>query len=359
MNLIARAVLLFGITLQCTWSTGKHGNVLSDIQNVHSSVLLELYNKSQQNDNVVVSGLGMATVLYMAAYSDKENLDKLQYFSNLPQESGFQFTNTLELRPGVQLVEAYEQWLSKTFKATSVVHARFPGITWINNIKLDFTWKTPFDSSATREYSFTLADKSTVMVPYMIQHTNFRVYKDDGIEAVKLDYQPVDGKRYAALIMKPSSVRDASADGDLKRLMELHLVQDVNERLNDKNSLKYMEIHLPKFKIEADNDDLHRLQTRFIVEKLRSLDLDRIQVRGLGGIDSIKFRQTISMDVDEHGTKAECRTSLSVTDGMPKRTVFDSPFVFHVIDSDTGLPILSAIVRNPLQGSAKPRALLL
>jgi serpin B len=216
----------------------------------------------------------------------------------------------------------------------------------VNALYFNGEWMDPAAEDLTAPAGFTTADGSAVQADMMTfnQIGGGYLSTGDGTEGALLRY---GSGRFALLAVMPAGGVDAVEwDGaTLARWLD----QTV-----DKPSGK-LTVELPKW--EADSGKLD------LIPVLRAAGLDtafddRADLTGItaaGGIHISSVAHRAVVKVDEKGTEAAAVTGISVslTAASPEEAVsvtFDRPFVYSVVDTETGRPLFLGVVNDPTAG---------
>lgn len=212
----------------------------------------------------------------------------------------------------------------------------------LNAIYLKATWANQFSPTNTKDAPFNLQNGQTTVVPFMSKKNSEETYLHaDGVEGVILPYD--DGKlSFVALLPEDFASFVSSLDGDLW-----------NTLLASKSQAK-MNLKLPRFSISQDTE----LNSMLIALGIRDLfsadcaDLHGLLEDATLGIYVERAFQKAKIEVGEEGTVAAAVTGMT-TKAMAKPTqaeidlTFDRPFVYAVIDNDSGIPLFLGTVTNP------------
>lgn len=215
----------------------------------------------------------------------------------------------------------------------------------INAVYFNAKWQNPFSKDATSQKLFTCSNGVAVGADFMGSYMKQRSYvKSDKVEGILLPY---DDGRTALLAIRPT---DGSSAAELaKSLTEDSLKEYINSA---KGTL--MNFSMPVFSAES-RIDLNSSLSAMGITKI--FDPDNADFTRLGDIgDQSVFisslLQKAKIIVDEEGTEAAAvteatfgTTSMPTTD--PVELHLDSPFVYAIVQLDTGLPIFLGVLNNP------------
>lgn len=212
----------------------------------------------------------------------------------------------------------------------------------LNAIYLKATWANQFSPSNTKDAPFNLLSGQQTVVPFMAKKNSEETYLHaDGVEGVLLPYD--DGKlSFVALLPEDYSSFVSSLDADLW-----------NTLLASKQQAT-MNLKLPRFTISQDTE----LNPMLIALGIRDLfsadcaDLHGLLADETLGIYVDRAFQKAKIEVGEEGTVAAAVTGMTTRAmARPSQTernlTFDRPFVYAVIDNESGIPLFLGTVTNP------------
>ncbi len=207
----------------------------------------------------------------------------------------------------------------------------------INAVAFDAKWETEFNKDMTVKADFTAIDNTTQEVDMMRSFEESALYmKDDNAEGI---YKYYKDRKYAFVAMLPDenvSVNDYIAGMTAEKLNGLL----ANPRK------EYASVEMPKFSYDFDtllNGTLRSMGMPSAFDR-ESADFSNM-VSGLDGPTYIsRVIHKTHIDVDEGGTKAAAVTAVEMTnDSVPmmpeKEVVFDRPFAYFIIDTETNIPV--------------------
>jgi serpin B len=213
-------------------------------------------------------------------------------------------------------------------------------LTLVNAVYLLADWSLPFTADATADGPFTLADGSTVTVPFMSQQETFPYAEGDGWQAVQLPYA---GDQLAMLVLVPESgglgvLEDALASG---------FVDEAVAALGD----RLVALSLPKWDTES------KLQLRAALSELGmpTAFTDAADFSGMTADAELSIQDVVhqaNITVDEKGTEAAAATGVvvgvtSAPVDEPVAVTVDRPFVFALRDVETGAILFLGRVVDP------------
>lgn len=207
-----------------------------------------------------------------------------------------------------------------------------------NAIYFNAAWRFPFNEDATRDGPFTLLDGSQVTVPLMRQN-GARVLYAEGpdYQAIALPYA---GDAVQMLIILPETGQfDA---------VEAALSADVLNQVRNQTQLRDVSLTMPRFEFDTDLD-LSQLLTEMGLIKPFTGAADFSGIVDGGGlfISDALHRGTIT--VDEEGTEAAAVTVIVLAESMLEtaEVTLDRPFIFAIMDQQTGTILFLGRVLNP------------
>lgn len=211
-----------------------------------------------------------------------------------------------------------------------------------NAIYLKAKWADPFEQHATWSSPFECLDGSRRDVPTMAHMSQYRCARTADFELLRKPYR---GGGLEMLIVLPAAgrfevVRDRLAYGalDVARLAASPLLTT---------------LFLPKFSIESapEVDPLIRARGAEAIYSQSAADVSAMTPDARNPGEEIFVSHTAHrarIDVDEEGTEAAAATVVEMLAGAapPKPYVFrvDRPFLYFVIDCETGTPLFSGQV---------------
>ena len=206
----------------------------------------------------------------------------------------------------------------------------------INAVSFDAKWETEFDKDMTVKADFTAIDNTTQEVDMMQNQESALYLRDENAEGI---YKYYKGKRYAFVAMLPDegiSVND---------YIEGMTAEKLNGLLGNSEK-EIASVVIPKFSYDFDtllNGTLSEMGMPSAFDN-KTADFSNM-VSGIDGHTYIsRVIHKTHIDVDEGGTKAAAVTAVeAAADSLPilpeKEVVFNRPFVYFIIDTETNIPI--------------------
>ena len=211
----------------------------------------------------------------------------------------------------------------------------------VNALVFDARWEEPYESADVRKGLFTDANGAQWNVPMM--HSEEHFYLEDGGATGFLKFY--EGGEYAFVALLPKegiSLRDYAATLTGARLRELLTgAEDV-----------LVLASMPKFETEYDVELGGVLQQLGMTDAFREelADLSGLGTCGDSGLYISRVLHKTYIRVAEQGTRAAAATTVEVSvkgaqQLPPHKTVtLDRPFLYLLIDVQTGLPIFMGSV---------------
>lgn len=212
----------------------------------------------------------------------------------------------------------------------------------INAIYFKGDWKEQFSANKTRKMEFNAPD-GKVETDFMNRRGNIDYLKLNDITGVVLPYLD---EQFAFVGLLPA---EGQAPKDL--INDLSAL-DLTMLLKNKE-IKNIELSLPKFESSYEDslkNELSNLGMDIAFEPYNAdFSVMREDLKKDLYIGDVKQKTYIK--VDEKGTEASAVTSVEMnTTSMPvelPKVVFDRPFVYGIIDVETGIPLFIGIMENP------------
>jgi len=212
-------------------------------------------------------------------------------------------------------------------------------LTLVNAIYLKAPWQTPFQPSATRPGTFTLADGSTVEVPMMAARTSLPYAAGNGWQAVELPYI---GHALALTVIMPDDL--AAFESSLTADQLAAIIEDLGEY--------NVTLTFPKFGIETKA----MLAALLAALGMPSAFDGRADFSGITTAEALLISDVVhqaNIDVDEKGTEAAAATAVVMRGGAAPQSVtlhVDRPFLFALRDVPTGAVLFLGRVLDPSVG---------
>ncbi|MGE5221341.1 MAG: serpin family protein, partial [Omnitrophica WOR_2 bacterium] len=210
-----------------------------------------------------------------------------------------------------------------------------------NAIYFKAAWESPFTKESTSDKTFHLADGSAVDVPMMYQgNAHLEYAKEAGYQAVGLPYV---GDQVKMVAVMPDEGKFQAFESGLTAAQLNGIFQSLQGQTID--------LSMPKFKFETEFDLGKTLTT---LGMANAFNPDQADFSGMDGrkdlyISAVLHKAYIA--VDENGTEAAAATGVAIgvtaiQANIPQVTL-DRPFLFFIIDQETGTVLFAGKVMNP------------
>jgi serpin B len=207
-----------------------------------------------------------------------------------------------------------------------------------NAIYFKAAWLYNFEKGATFDETFHLLDGSEVQVPTMHQAKMLNYASGSGWRAVELPYE---GDRASMLVIVPDDLEEYEQNFSGEQLAEI--VKSMQP--------EQLELSLPKFSYDSSFSLVDALS---VLGMPAAFDPDAADFSGITGQRDLFISDVLHkafVDVNEDGTEAAAATGLimSVTSAMadPVRMAVDRPFLFVILDKDSGALLFVGRVLDP------------
>jgi serpin B len=224
--------------------------------------------------------------------------------------------------------------------------AREAVLALINTLYFKAKWLDPFDANDTYESEFIKKDGSRVSVPFLNEYRCDRDYINmDGTEGV---LRPYDDGKTAFLALRATDGRSA------QELAET-LDADTLARYIASAKETYMTLSMPKFTLDYGMT-MNSVLGAMGLKRAFDRDLAEFGIMGKSGLGNVYISQVLQkvrIAVNEKGTEAAAATIVEMTAGAampleePVVLTLDSPFVYAVVDLDTGIPLFIGCMDDP------------
>ena len=207
-----------------------------------------------------------------------------------------------------------------------------------NAVYFKASWSKPFDERSTADAPFSLAGGSTIDVPMMNQTEFFNYAATEGCRAVELNYAAGNA---SMLILLP--------DGDIEEFQQgfsADMLQTIRRRLSSCN----VTLSMPKFEFSRSMP-LSRLLRELGMESAFGRGADFSGFTGSPDLFISEVLHKAFVKVDEAGTEAAAATAvimaLTAIPQEPLQMIIDSPFMFFILDRESGSILFMGRVMDP------------
>jgi serpin B len=202
-------------------------------------------------------------------------------------------------------------------------------------------WQTQFDKKLTTPDDFHI-DKTRSIRVQMMQQCNkeFPYYEDENFQIVKIPYEC---KNLSMLILLPRKI-----DSEIPKIPDYETLKTFYKALVNQK----LDLYLPKFKIEATYDLVKPLRNLGLKSAFNPMSADFSGITGSRDLFISKAIQKSFVEVNEEGTEAAAVTGIvmRITAARPDvKKIFkaDHPFIFLIIEENTGLIVFAGKVVQP------------
>ena len=216
----------------------------------------------------------------------------------------------------------------------------------LNALYMKAEWAHKFDAESTYDREFTKADGSAVTVPFMNMYEAYESYiKTEDAEGIMLPY---DDGRLAFIALKPDS-------GDARGYAASLTGAKLKELIAAAKADTFVTVNMPKFSTGYSVYLTDALKAMGMTDAFDPFLADLSGAgRGVDGPLYISYVfQRVKVDVDEEGTEAAAVTEIATAEGCalpaeePIVLTFDKPFVYAIVDTETGVPLFAGVMENP------------
>lgn len=216
----------------------------------------------------------------------------------------------------------------------------------LNALYMKAEWAHKFDAESTYDREFTKSDGSAVTVPFMNMYEAYESYiKTEDAEGIMLPY---DDGRLAFIALKPDS-------GDARGYAASLTGAKLKELIAAAKADTFVTVNMPKF---STGYSVYLTDALKAMGMTDAFDPDLADLTGAGrGVDGPLYIsyvfQRVKVDVDEEGTEAAAVTEIATAEGCalpadePIVLTFDKPFVYAIVDTETGVPLFAGVMENP------------
>ena len=213
----------------------------------------------------------------------------------------------------------------------------------INAIYFNGKWQYQFDPSKTVSTPFTLAGGQTVSVPMMKMKEKFAYSEQTGYKALKMPYGR--GKFQMVILLPDQGTTTTTIAVQLDRTKWEALTASLNTPVE-------IDIWFPKFQYSWDIEFNQVLSSLGMAVAFSANDADFSKINTDYKLFISKVKQKTFIKVDEEGTEAAAVTSVGISmTAMPANPLefhANRPFLYTIIEEDTGAILFIGKVENPL-----------
>ncbi len=216
-----------------------------------------------------------------------------------------------------------------------------------NAIYFKGTWVKQFDANETTEEVFRVAPNETVQVQMMQRTDEDAVYgyaETGTLQVLEMPYAHGDGAELSMLVLLPKEDNLTAAE----EALDAETVANLRESLVRER----VRVFFPKFTLETE----YSLPPTLAAMGMPTAFSGDADLSGMDGTDMLFISKVVHkafVDVNEEGTEAAAATgvvvnlkSAPVEDTVPEFRA-DHPFVFLIVEKDSGTILFAGRVVNP------------
>ena len=212
----------------------------------------------------------------------------------------------------------------------------------VNAVAFDAKWQSPYDKYSVQEGTFKAADGSERKVDFM--YSEEHAYLEDENAAGFLKYYEGGRYAFAALLPREGMTVDeylATLDG---AALQALLAEPRYETVYTS---------LPKFESEWSGELSELLESLGMTAAFdaRQADFTDLGVSTAGNVHITRVLHKTYISVAEDGTRAGAATAVEMCDEAaienPKQVYLDRPFVYMLVDCETGIPFFIGTMADP------------
>jgi serpin B len=216
-------------------------------------------------------------------------------------------------------------------------------LTWLvitNAIYFKGTWVEQFDPAETAEEEFRVAPNETVLVPTMHGDAVYPYAETEALRVLEMPYAHGNGTELAMLVLLPKEDCLTAAE----EALDAERLAGLRESLVSQN----VRVFFPKFTLETG----YPLPGVLAAMGMPTAFSDAADLSGMDGTRDLfvtgAFHKAF-VDVSEEGTEAAAATGVIGGGGRNAAPVFraDHPFVFLIVEKDSGTVLFIGRVVNP------------
>ena len=214
----------------------------------------------------------------------------------------------------------------------------------IDAIYFNGSWQQAFKASDTHNDVFHLANGSTLSTPFMKQQTTVRKSTNSSFSIIELPYG--GGKSYSMYIVLPAS--QPQAINAFAAQMTTDLLTGAIGKMDTVNT----EIDIPKWEYSYAIDDMRPAlsQLGMGIAFGGTADFSKIYDPAQIQVNISKAIHKTYIKVNEEGTEAAAATVIGIgltAVASPPVVKIDRPFLYSIIEKQTGTILFVGIVNNP------------
>lgn len=215
-----------------------------------------------------------------------------------------------------------------------------------NAIYFKGTWVKQFDENKTANLHFWKGPGESVLVPMMQRTDEEAIYgyaETDDLQVLEMPYAHENGAGLSMLVILPDEIEAAEESLDAQKIDDLR--QSLTERR--------VNVYFPKFSLETT----YPLAGTLAAMGMPTAFADAADLSGMDGTQNLFVSRVVHkafVDVNEEGTEAAAATGVIINlktslegDETPTFRA-DHPFIFAILDNDTGTILFMGRVVDPV-----------
>ena len=215
----------------------------------------------------------------------------------------------------------------------------------INAVYFKSDWQTEFNKNNTRDRTFNTPD-GTIETPFMHRLDRMTYFSINKATGVALPYADQKFAYFALLPDKEMTPREWLAEQDQSLFNDL-------ARLMAKKPKYTVQLAMPKFEVHYEDSLLNELTElgMGIAFDPYQADFSQMNEQHTKDLYISEVKHKTFIRVDEKGTEASAATSVEVrvtsAPQFDKELTLDRPFLYGIMDLQTGMPLFVGIMENP------------
>ena len=216
-----------------------------------------------------------------------------------------------------------------------------------NAIYFKGTWVKQFDPAETTEEAFRIAQDETVQVQMMHRTDEDAIYgytETGTLQVLRMPYAHGNGTELSMLVLLPKEDNLTAAE----EVLDVGTLTGIRDSLTDRR----VRVVFPKFTLETE----YSLPQALAAMGMPTAFTDAANFSGMDGTDMLFISDVVHkafVDVNEEGTEAAAATAVIIAGGgavgPETAPIFraDHPFVFLIVEKDSGTILFMGRVVNP------------
>lgn len=379
MQELVRRNNLFALKLYHSFHADTQENIAFSPYNISAAMMLPYLGAQEETKTEIGEVFQFEDQIELEKNFALFNRQLTQRYSNTPDDFGIFVANSIWLANRLSILPSYTQTLSQYARGifrrvnfTQKEAARAEINTWVrenthgkikeilspyeltpetqmvlvSSLYLKAKWEKVFNKEITRLEPFFSLDKDLI-IPLMNTVSTFPYYQDDNVAILEMPYvQPNPSLPKLSLLIFLPHERDGLPD------FEKRLILDRVEYWIPSLKVEKVAVRIPRFNLNF------ALSLNTVLKKMgmSSAFQDNANFSGITGLKNLKIGNVLhktSVTVDEYGTEAATATAISMQPtasydaSVPKIFRADHPFLFMIIEKDSGAILFMGRVINP------------